>query len=189
MNAHVLDDPQPLGVERRFLVEIQGPPLPPLCTIARGQGRQEGADGALAWNPGERGMKMACPRLALWVLARAEAPGARAALIGDVLEEIAGGRSRWWIWRQAIGLCGFALVARVRGQARVTPQLVTLVLGVLLLGGISFAPPGRVIETWAGVYLFAGLLSLFADVTWRTTHSRMLLIWVDPEEAGRPGGI
>lgn len=126
---------------------------------------------------------MARPRLALWVLARADAPGAREALVGDLLEEMARGRSGWWVWQQVIGLWTVDLVAGARRQARVTPQLIVLLLGVLLLGGASVASPGRVLETWIGIYLCAGLLSLVADVTSRTDGSRMLVTPVGSGEA------
>lgn len=124
------------------------------------------------------------PRLALWILSRADTSGVREALVGDLLEEITHGRSRAWVWQQVIGLYGYTLLAVAQRQARMSPFLVALVLGTPLLVGMTVAPPGRVVETWAGVYLCAGLLSLFAEVTWRTSHSRMLMIPMDSDEAG-----
>src|SRR5919112_1597414 len=50
----------------------------------------------------------------------------REALVGDLLEEIARGRGRFWAWRQLVGLAGFALVAHAQRHARVTPHLVAL---------------------------------------------------------------
>lgn len=114
---------------------------------------------------------MACHRLAVWLLARAEVSSTREALVGDVLEEIARGRSRWWLWQQVIGLYGCALVAHVRKHGRVTPPLVALAVGVVLLGGVSIASLGSVLETWVGVYVVAGTLSLFAHVMSRTIDS------------------
>ena len=117
---------------------------------------------------------MASPRIALWLLARANCSGSREALVGDLLEEIARGRSRFWAWQQLIGLAGFALVARARNDFRVTPYLIALVLGVVLLGGMSIASLSRVLETWVGFYVVAGTISLFAHIMSRATDSRTL---------------
>ena len=117
---------------------------------------------------------MASPRFALWLLARANCSGSREALVGDLLEEIARGRSRFWVWQQLIGLGGFALAAHARHHWRVTPHLIALVLGVVLLGGMSIASLSTVLETWVGFYLIAGTISLFAHIMSRTTDSRTL---------------
>ncbi len=82
---------------------------------------------------------MDCPRFALKLLACADASGAREALIGDLLEEVAGGRSRWWLYQQVIGLYGVTLVAHARDHARPTPPMVALSLCVVLLAGVSVA--------------------------------------------------
>ena len=110
---------------------------------------------------------MICSRLALRLLARADASGAREALVGDLLEEIARGRSRWWLWQQLIGVYGLALAAHARHQARLTPCVVALGLSVVLLGGIAIASVGSVLEAWLGFYLVAGTLSLFAHMAAR----------------------
>jgi hypothetical protein len=112
-------------------------------------------------------MNMICSRLALTLLARADASGTREALIGDLLEEVSGGRSRWWLYQQLIGLYGFALAARARHHARLTPCVVAVGLGAVLLGGMSFASLGSVLEAWLGIYLVAGTLSLFAHMAAR----------------------
>ncbi len=125
---------------------------------------------------------MACTRLALWLLTRADSPGTREALVGDLLEEIARGRSRWWVCQELLGFTGIALTAHARTKARVTPSLVALTLGVVLVVGTSIVSLERVVETWAGVYYVAGALSLFAHVMSRTTASRALLF---TEEADR----
>jgi hypothetical protein len=117
---------------------------------------------------------MAGPRLALWLLARTNRSGSHEALVGDLLEEIARGRSRLWAWQQLIGLAGFALVTHAQNHARVTPHLVALALGVVLLGGISIASLSRVLEVWLGLYLIAGTITLFADIISRTTDSSPL---------------
>jgi hypothetical protein len=112
-------------------------------------------------------MNMVCSRLALRLLACADASGTREALVGDLLEEIAHGRSRWWLWRQLIGVYGLALAAHARHQARLTPCVVALGLSAVLLGGISIASVGSVLEAWLGFYLVAGTLSLFAHMAAR----------------------
>ena len=53
------------------------------------------------------------PLLALWLLERVDSYGNREALIGDLVEEIAQGRSRFWIWQQVLALCGLAAAGHV----------------------------------------------------------------------------
>jgi len=110
---------------------------------------------------------MVCSRFALRLLARADASGTREALVGDVLEEISCGRSRWWLYQQLIGLYGFTLAAHARHHARLTPSVVALALGAVLLGGASIASVSSVLEAWLGFYLVAGTLSLFAHMASR----------------------
>ena len=110
---------------------------------------------------------MACSGLALRLLARADASGTQEALIGDLLEEISGGRSGLWLCQQLIGLYGLALATHARHHARLTPFVVALALCVVLLGGVSIASIGSVLEAWLGFYLVAGTLSLFAHMAAR----------------------
>lgn len=117
---------------------------------------------------------MVGPRLAGWVLARAGAAGACEALVGDLVEEMARGHSRWWVWRQVIGLCAFVVLGHLRTHSRVTPFLVGLLLGVVLLGGVAISSFERVIDVWLAGYLLAGTLSLFAHVMSRSPASRTL---------------
>jgi hypothetical protein len=112
-------------------------------------------------------MTMRCSRFALRLLARADSSGTREALIGDLLEEIALGRSRWWLYQQLIGLCGFALAAQARHHARLRPSVVAVALGAVLLGGLSIASAGSVMIAWLGFYLVMGTLSLFAHMAAR----------------------
>ena len=110
---------------------------------------------------------MVCSRLALRLLARANSSGTREALIGDLLEEISLGRSRWWLYQQLIGLYGFALAAQARHHARLRPSVVAVALAVVLLGGLSIASAGSVMIAWLGFYLVMGTLSLFAHMAGR----------------------
>jgi hypothetical protein len=110
---------------------------------------------------------MVCSRFALRLLARADASGRQEALIGDVLEEISAGRSRWWLCQQLIGLYGVALAAHARHHTRLTPCLVAIVLGAVLVGGVAIASIGSVLEAWLSFYLVAGTLSLFAHMVGR----------------------
>jgi hypothetical protein len=112
-------------------------------------------------------MNMICSRFALRLLARADASGTREALIGDLLEEISRGRSRLWLCQQLIGLYGLALAAHARHHARLTPCVVAVALGAVLLGGIAIASVSSVLEAWLGFYLVAGTLSLFAHMASR----------------------
>jgi hypothetical protein len=119
-------------------------------------------------------MNMAGSRFALRLLARADASGTREALVGDVLEEISCGRSRWWLYQQLIGLYGLALAAQARDRARLTPFVVALALSGVLLGGISISSVGSVAEAWLGFYLVAGTFSLFAHMAARAQVSARL---------------
>jgi len=110
---------------------------------------------------------MVCSRFGLRLLARADASGAREALVGDLLEEIGRGRSRWWLYQQLIGLYGLALAEHARQNARLRPSLIAVALGAVLLGGLSITSLGIVLEAWLGFYIVAGTLSLFAHMAAR----------------------
>jgi hypothetical protein len=121
-------------------------------------------------------MNMAMARVAHWLLTRTSAAGAPDALIGDLMEEIARGRSAWWVVQELVGLYGFGFVAQARDSVRITPLRVALVVGLILVGGASIASLEQVVETWTSVYYLAGTVSLFAHVMSRTTASRTLMI-------------
>ncbi len=127
---------------------------------------------------------MTCPRVARWLLARAETLGAQDALVGDLSEEIAHGRSSYWIGRQLLGVYGCAVVGQLRRRARLSPHLVAIALVALLFGMAAIAPFGTVVETWMSCYLLAGTASLFAHVMSQTVGSRDLLMPVAPEQGG-----
>jgi hypothetical protein len=108
---------------------------------------------------------MARPPLALRVLELSDSCGTRDALVGDLLEEIAHGRSRLWIWQQVIAYCGFALVRRVRYHTPRSGHVIALAPCASLLGLVLVAPSTEVaVEVWAIVYLGAGTFSLFGDL-------------------------
>jgi len=121
------------------------------------------------------------PLLALWLLERFDSCGTREALIGDLVEEIAEGRSRFWVWQQVLALCGLAAAGHVRSYAQ-TAHLIALALGVFFVGGVWIAPPVTVFETWAIVYFVTGTLSLFGDlISSRTLDSRAIVFPRDGE--------
>lgn len=110
---------------------------------------------------------MVCSRFALRLLARADVSGMHEALIGDLLEELSCGRSRWWFYQQLVGLYGLALVTHARQRARLRPSMVAVALSAVLFGGLSIASAGSVIIAWLGFYLVMGTLSLFAHMAAR----------------------
>jgi len=113
---------------------------------------------------------MTRPLLALRLLERFDSEGARESLIGDLVEEIGLGRSRFWVWQQILALCGLAAVDHVRNYAE-TAHLMALAPGVLFVGALWIAPPAKVLETWAVVYFVTGTLSLFGHlISSRTVH-------------------
>jgi len=121
-------------------------------------------------------MNMAMARFAHWLLTRTSAAGAREALIGDLMEEIAHRRSSWWVLQELVGLYGLGFAAQARDSVRITPLFVALALGLLLVGAASIASLEQVVETWTSVYYLAGTVSLFAHVMSRSTASRTLMI-------------
>jgi hypothetical protein len=121
-------------------------------------------------------MNMTVTRFVQWLLTRTGAGGTRDALVGDLMEELAHGRSSWWVCQELVGFYGLAFVAQARESVRITPLLVALVLGLVLVGSASIASFERVIETWTSAYYLAGTVSLFAHVMSRSTASHRLLI-------------
>ena len=121
---------------------------------------------------------MAVTRFAQWLLTTTSAAGPRDALVGDLMEEIAHGRSSWWVCQELVGLYRLALIAQARESMsiRITPLFVALVLGLVLAGGVSIASLEQVVETWTSIYYISGTVSLFAHVMSRSTASRTLLI-------------
>ena len=111
-------------------------------------------------------------RVALRLIAHGGSIGAREELIGDLLEEVARGRSHWWVCQQVIGLYGVAFTTHVRHRARVTPPAIAAVLCALMLVAVSIAPVTKVLEAWLGFYYVAGTLSLFAHMASRAVSGR-----------------
>jgi len=106
---------------------------------------------------------MARPLLALWLLERLSSCGPKEALIGDLVEQIAQGRSRFWTWQQVLALYGFAVAGHIRNRTP-TAHVIALALSLFLLGGVWIAPPAKVLTTWAVVYFVTGTFSLFGDL-------------------------
>jgi hypothetical protein len=115
-------------------------------------------------------MTMRSHRLTLRLAAHASAFGASDALVGDLLEEIALGRSRLWVCQQLIGMYGFSLLGRLRG-ARLTPPVIAMIITLALVAGASLAPAKVVLAVWLGFYYVAGTLSLFAHMASRSAPS------------------
>ena len=76
---------------------------------------------------------MTRPLFALRLLERFDADGAREALLGDLIEEIGLGRSRFWVWQQILALCGLA-AATPRADLAETAHLIALAPGLLSRG-------------------------------------------------------
>jgi Zn-dependent protease with chaperone function len=121
-------------------------------------------------------MSMLRSRLALRLLAYGPSFGAREELLGDLQEEIAGGRPSWWVWQQLIGVYGFACATQLRDRARLTPLAVALALFIVMLAGISLASASRVLELWLGIYYVTGTVSLFAEMISRAFDARANIV-------------
>ena len=101
--------------------------------------------------------------LVLKLLCHLESCGLREEIVGDLVEEIARGRSPAWVCRQLVPLCGLTLVDQVRQRAS-TPRGIALMLGGTALGALSVVPAGRVVEAWLVLYCVSGTASLFAHM-------------------------
>jgi hypothetical protein len=122
---------------------------------------------------------------ALRLLAYADSFGAAEELVGDLLEEIARGRSQLWVYQQVIGLYGCAFTKCVRTRARLTPQTVALAFCALLLAGVSIGSVSSVLEAWLGFYVVAGTLSLFAHMASRAVGGRGTVLPAEAPNGGR----
>jgi hypothetical protein len=118
-------------------------------------------------------MKMPGARLALRLLSHSDAFGARAELVGDLLEETANGRSRLWLWQELIGLYGLLFLTRIRSRAHVTASAVALASCAVLLAGTLIASVGSLVEAWLGFYCVTGTLSLFAHMAARAADAHV----------------
>ncbi len=104
------------------------------------------------------------PPLTVWLLGHFDASGPREALIGDVIEEIARGRSRWWTYQQVIALAVVTIAAHAKHHTHLSVPLFMLSVGSVFLCGLSGASLGRVLVAWSGVYMVAGTMSLVGHV-------------------------
>ena len=114
------------------------------------------------------------------LLSYAESCGAGEALVGDLMEEIGGGRSHVWVCTQLIGLSGVVLTAFVRRRARLSPPVVALALFIVLAACAAIGSIGNVVVAWLAFYYLSGMLSLFAHMVSRAVHGQDRRI-ADPE--------
>jgi hypothetical protein len=71
------------------------------------------------------------PRVATWLLQRLLSAPQRDSLIGDLFEQLHGGRSRWWYWRQAIAAIALGTLRDGRANK-------LLALRALAIGWVSY---------------------------------------------------
>ena len=126
------------------------------------------------------------PLLAIWVLERCRPGSCRDALIGDLLEEIAQGRSTIWVWQQVLAFCGFAVADHLRQHRPAPPQTIAAALSVMLFGSALLAPSSGVLEAWALIYVMSGTCTLFGDLMTRAFDSRPVLFPYDCEYRENP---
>jgi hypothetical protein len=75
------------------------------------------------------------PRIAMWLLKHFASTNYRDSLAGDLIEQLARGRSRAWCWRQVIVALGLApLSALQRAPWMAAIKAVLLALGLISLG-------------------------------------------------------
>ena len=115
-------------------------------------------------------MSMTCRRMALRLLARSESIGVNEELIGDLMEEMSGGRSLLWMLRQMVGLYSLAAAARVR-RIRPRPPAIALGLSALLISAAAMGFAAGMLEAWLLFYYAAGMASLFAHMAASHSHA------------------
>jgi len=111
-------------------------------------------------------------RLTLALLRRLDAVGSRDALIGDLVEEIAAGRPRIWVYTELGAAIALALAGSVRRHVRLTPYVVALALAAVMLASVAVLPARSVLTTWLTCYYLAGMASLFAHMAAETQPRR-----------------
>lgn len=82
------------------------------------------------------------PRLALWLIRHFAAAKYRESLAGDLIEQVAGGRSAAWCWRQvmiALAHAPWGLLQRTPWMAAIKAALLALGLITLGFGTMSWA--------------------------------------------------
>ena len=82
------------------------------------------------------------PRIAMWLLKHFAAPSYRESLAGDLIEQLARGRSRAWCWRQviaALSLAPLSVLQRAPWMAALKAALLALGLITLGVGTMSWA--------------------------------------------------
>jgi hypothetical protein len=108
------------------------------------------------------------PRPATWLLERFGSKSRLDPLIGDLAEEFASGRSRFWYWQEATGALGVELIRTLRTHA--LSFLAAIIIGCVLTSiwefGVSrafeplyasLADVSRNPRTWAALVCVAGL--------------------------------
>ena len=78
-----------------------------------------------------------------WLLARFDLPGGDEAFAGDLIEEYRGGRSRRWVWRQALAMVLIAVLAEVKAH----PWLALRAIAT----GMMVAIPMRILREQLGI--------------------------------------
>jgi hypothetical protein len=99
----------------------------------------------------------------LRLLDRLESYGLREEIVGDLIEEMARGRSPAWVCRQVVSLCGRTLSADLRRRAG-SPMGIALILSGASATALTVVPAGRLIQAWLVLYYVSGMASLFAHM-------------------------
>jgi hypothetical protein len=81
-------------------------------------------------------------RIAMWMLERFASAHYRESLAGDLIEQLACGRSRAWVWRQvlaAVAIAPLSALRRAPWMAAIKAALLALGLITLGIGTMSWA--------------------------------------------------
>jgi hypothetical protein len=116
------------------------------------------------------------PRVVTWLVKRLIAAADGDALIGDLREEYIRGRSRAWLWRQALWAVGFALMKYSREGKVLAIRLMLVGMGVFLFCALLLTQSARLLQFWELLYVVGGFTAVLLSIQMHTLHRRTTAI-------------
>ena len=116
------------------------------------------------------------PSVVTWLVRRLITAAGGDALIGDLREEYMRGRSRAWLWRQALWAVGFALTKYLREGKVLTVRLMLVGMGGSLVCALLFTQSARLLQFWELLYVVGGFTALLLSIQMHTLRRRATVI-------------
>ena len=116
------------------------------------------------------------PSVVTWLVRRLITAAGGDALIGDLREEYMRGRSRAWLWRQALWAVGFALTKYLREGKVLTVRLMLVGMGGSLVCALLFTQSARLLQFWELLYVVGGFTALLLSIQMHTLRRRTTVI-------------